>query len=310
MAWKVVFSPPVLGCCSRWLSGGFPAVPKQSHFCGRNHGRLTRRAALVAVTSLLVSQMISAEPPASAKAERLTPTHRAELIRELNAEFGTAKVQIPQSKKPLVLRPTGQYDREQWSEAMTKFGAAARRGDLIQITAVRIDPKRLVLVLNYGLSGGRRWWHRIQVAGTSNRGTTLGAMQDTRAPGGTKLALVFQSGIPAKTPAEFRDMLKPVLDFEQPTATELYLDSIDKRFKDAIESESVIEGMDEEMVLLSKGIPWKRVRNFKDGIETKEWLYGEPPGEMLFVTFLDGEVIRIEETYAGIGGRVQTTGEN
>ena len=94
-----------------------------------------------------------------AKTDRLTPSHRAELIRELNAEFGTAKVLIPRSKKPLILRPTGQYNREQWSEAMTKFGPAARQGDMVQITAVRFERKKLVLVLNFGLSGAVSYTH-------------------------------------------------------------------------------------------------------------------------------------------------------
>ena len=229
------------------------------------------------------------------------------MIRELGSEFGTAKVQIPRSKKPLQMRPTGQYDREQWSEAMTKFGPAARLGDLVQITAIQFEGKKLVLEINHGLKGGRKWWHRIQVSGTASRGTTLGSTQHTHAPGGTKLALVFPSAIPAKTPAEFKDMLKPVLDFERRTATELYLDTIDKKYREAIESNEVIEGMDKEMVLLAKGMPWKKMRDFKDGLETEDWIYGQPPGELVFVTFLDGDVIGVKTSTAAIGGRVKET---
>lgn len=205
------------------------------------------------------------------------------------------------------MRPTGQYDREQWTEAMVKFGPAARLGDLVQITAIRFEGKRLVLEINHGISGGRKWWHRIQVSGASSQGTTLGATQHTHAPGGTKLALVFPETVPSKTAAEFKDMLKPVLDFEKRTATELYLDTIDKHYREAIENKEIVEGMDKEMVLLAKGSPWKKIRDFKDGIETEDWIYGEPPGEMLFVTFLDGDVIRIKESHAAIGGVVKET---
>ncbi len=244
-----------------------------------------------------------------AKTEKLTMAQRAELIRNLNAEYGTAKVQIPRSKKPLQLRPSGQYDRGQWSEAMTKFGPAARVGDLVQITAVTFEGKKLVFEINYGISGGRRWWHRIQVSGTSSRGTHLGAHQNTHAPGGTKLALVFPEALPARTAAEFKAMLKPVLDFERRSATELYLDSIEPRFREAIENKEVIEGMDKEMVLLAKGKPSKKVRDFKDGIETEDWIFGQPPGEIVFVTFLDGDVIRIKETFAEMGGWVKETAQ-
>lgn len=242
-----------------------------------------------------------------AKTETLSEADRTELIRTLNAEFGTAKVQIPRSKKPLELRPSGQYNRDQWSEAMVKFGPAARVGDLVQITAIRFQGRRLVFEINYGLSGGRKWWHRIQVAGASSRGTTLGATQSTHAPGGTKLALVFPEAIPAKSPQEFKAMLKPVLDFDQRTATELFMDTIEPRFREAIERKEVVEGMDKEMVLLAKGMPTRKLRDFKDGIETEDWIYGTPPGEIVFVTFQDGGVIRVKESHAAIGGWVKET---
>lgn len=242
-----------------------------------------------------------------AKTETLSEADRTELIRTLNAEFGTAKVQIPRSKKPLELRPSGQYNREQWSEAMVKFGPAARVGDLVQITAIRFQGKKMVFEINYGLSGGRKWWHRIQVSGASSRGTTLGATQSTHAPGGTKLALVFPGAIPAKSPREFKAMLKPVLDFDQRTATELFMDTIEPRFREAIERKEVVEGMDKEMVLLAKGMPTRKLRDFKDGIETEDWIYGTPPGEIVFVTFQDGGVIRVKESHASIGGWVKET---
>lgn len=242
-----------------------------------------------------------------ASAKKLTATQRAELIRELNAEYGTAKVQIPRSKKPLQLKPTGQYDADQWSEAMTKFGPAARVGDLVQITSVKFEGRKLVIQINYGISGGRKWWHRIQVSGAMSRGTTLGANQNVHAPGGTTMAIVFPGTIPAKTAAEFKNILKPVLDFERRTATELYLETIDPKYREAIENKDVIEGMDKEMVLLAKGRPTKKYRDYENGVETEDWIYGEPPGELVFVTFLDGDVIRTRTSVAEIGGWVKET---
>ena len=239
----------------------------------------------------------------------MTQGQRNELIRNLSAEYGTARVLIPRSKKPLLIRPTGQYNNEQWRDAMQKFGPAARMGDLVQITAVTFEEKRVVLQINYGISGGRRWWHRIQVAGAASRGTTLGANQVTHAPGGTKLALVFPGRVPRRSADEFKEMLNPVLDFEQRSATELYLDTIDVKYREAIEGNQVIEGMDKEMVLLSKGLPQKKVRDFKNGVETEDWIYGEPPGEIVFVTFLNGDVIRVKESHAAIGGWVKETAQ-
>jgi hypothetical protein len=244
----------------------------------------------------------AASLPAQAK---LTEEQRATIVRDLTAEYGTAKILIPRSKKPLPLSPKGVVEEEGvWSEALQKFGPAGRLGDLMQITKVEFKKDQLILELNYGLSGGSKWWHRIQVSGTSQM-STLGQGQETHAPGGTTLALVFEDEIPAKSADEFKEMLKPILDFEQRSATELYLEQLPQKFKDAIEQKRVIAEMDRDMVLLVKGRPVKRVRNFKNGVETEDWIYGQPPGNMVFVTFEDGKVIAIKEAYANVGGEVR-----
>lgn len=251
---------------------------------------------------LAIGAVLAASLPLQAK---LTEQQRATIIRDLTAEYGTAKILIPRSKKPLPVSPEGVVEEEQvWSEALQKFGPAARLGDLTQITKVEFKKDRLVLVLNYGIGGGRKWWHRIQVSGSSQM-STLGQGQDTHAPGGTTIALVFDDEIPDKTADEFKEMLKPILDFEQRSATELYLDQLPEKFKEAIEQKRVIEEMDRDMVLLVKGRPVKRVRDFKNGAETEDWIYGEPPGNMVFITFQDGKVIAIKEAYANVGGEVR-----
>jgi hypothetical protein len=241
------------------------------------------------------------------KTEKLTAEQRVHLVRNLTAEFGTAKVLIPRSKKPLEISAHGQYDKEAWAFSMSKFGPAARLGDLVQITKIEFESNKLIIELNHGLSGGRKWWHRIQVSGSTNQNSTLGANQATHAPGGTKIALIYEEAKPPTTSDEFKEMMKSVLDFEQRSATELYLDKIDVKFREAIEKKEVIEGMDREMVLLSQGRPVHKVRDFKAGVETEDWIYGEPPGDIIFVTFEDGEVIRIKEAYAALGGQVRET---
>jgi hypothetical protein len=251
---------------------------------------------------LVIAATLAASLTAQAK---LTEEQRATIIRDLMAEYGTAKILIPRSKKPLPLSPEGVVEEEQvWAEALEKFGPAARLGDLAQITKVEFKKDQLVLELNYGLSGGRKWWHRIQVSGTSQV-STVGQGQDTHAPGGTTIALVFEDEIPANSADEFKQMLKPILDFEQRSATELYLDKLPEKFKDAIEQKRVVNEMDRDMVLLAKGRPVKRVRNFKDGVETEDWIYGQPPGNMVFITFQDGKVVSIKEAYANVGGEVR-----
>jgi hypothetical protein len=255
-------------------------------------------------TSLVIAAaaLLAASLPAQAK---LSPEQRAAIIRELVAEYGTAKILIPRSKKPLPLSPNGLVEEDMtWSEALQKYGPAARLGDLAQITKVEFKKDQLVLVINHGLNGGRKWWHRIQVSGSSQM-STLGQGQEAFAPGGTTIALVFEDEIPDKTGGEFKQMLKPILDFEQRSATELYVEKLPKEFQDAIEQKRVIADMDQDMVLLVKGRPDKRVRDFDNGVETEDWIYGQPPGNIVFITFKDGKVISVKDSYANLGGEVR-----
>ena len=234
---------------------------------------------------------------------------RALIVREIMAEYGTAKVLIPRSKKPLALNSKGTYDEDVWQDAMDKFGPAAKVGNLIQITKLKFERKRLILQLNHGIKGGRKWWHRIQISGGGasrrQRGGTIGG-QNVHAPGGTKISLVFAKAFPDVGPDGIKKMLKPVLDFEHRSATQLYTESLPKEFQEAIKEKIVLTGMDREMVLLARGRPNRKVREAKGGVESEDWIYGTPPGNITFVTFVDGEVTRVRESYAGVGGEVRT----
>lgn len=255
---------------------------------------------------LLIVVLVAAAAAGSLAAkQKWNPEQRARIVREIVAEYGTAKVIIPRSKKPLGVDKEGKYDEDEWGDAMDKFGPAARLGDLIQITKVEFKGDAIVLELNHGLKGGRRWWHRIQVSGSTNRGSTLGASQSVHAPGGTKLALLLDGEISELEPDDIKNMLQPILDFEQRSATELYMEKLPKEFQEAIKAKRVLRNMDRDMVLLARGRPDRKVRDFfKDGRETEDWIYGKPPGNITFVTFEDGKVIKVKEAYATPGGRV------
>lgn len=260
----------------------------------QEHGLRTFFVMLIALTLLPVSLW-----------GKISETERAEIIREMMAEHGTAKLLIPRSKKALDLREDGTYDEDDWSDALDKFGPAARVGDMVEITKVEFKGSRLIIELNHGLKGGRKWWHRVQVSGTRNQGTSLGSTASVYAPGGTKIALLYDEDIPSMKADDLRALLKPVLDFEQRSAAELYIEKLPEEFQVAIKEKTVVEGMDRDMVLLAKDRPDRKVRDVKDGIETEDWIYGVPPGDVTFVTFEDGTVINIKETYANIGGQVK-----
>ena len=55
----------------------------------------------------------------TARGDKLSMDERVEIERGLVAEFATAKVILPVSKKPLVIQSTGQYDKELGNERCT-----------------------------------------------------------------------------------------------------------------------------------------------------------------------------------------------
>ena len=102
-------------------------------------------------------------------------------------------------------------------------------------------------------------------------------------------------------------MLKPVLDFDKHTVTENYMDTLPPEIKQAVKEKRAIEGMDRDQVLLALGRPIRKSRENKDGEEVEDWIYGEPPGRIMFVTFAANKVVHIKETYAGLGGSIAET---
>src|SRR5262245_12284032 len=61
--------------------------------------------------------------------EKLSDIDRVKLIRGLTAEFASAKVVLPRSKKPLELTTDGKWDRTKWEDMFRENGPAAKVGD-------------------------------------------------------------------------------------------------------------------------------------------------------------------------------------
>lgn len=234
------------------------------------------------------------------KPRDLTPQERIELIRGLSAEYATARIPLPRSKKALALETTGAYDKGEWQALAREHGPAARAGDLVQITKVSLEEDRIVLEINGGFKGGRKWYQRVQV-GVGTRTAPLATGPYTAAPGGTSIALLFHKRLPPMKAAEIKKLLAPVLDFEKRSATEHYVETLPAPIQQAIKEKRAVEGMDRDQVLLALGRPVRKVRETVGGEELEDWIYGQPPGRMTFVTFQANKVVRVKETYAGLG---------
>ena len=212
-------------------------------------------------------------------AEKLTSEERVEILRGMLSEYATAKAYLPRSKKPLEYKSTGEFDKAEWQEIGKQMGPAARPGDLIQVTKVDIDNDKIVLEINGGTKGKRKWYQNVEV-GMGNRTTPINSQQNTAAPGGTAIALLFDKEVPPLQAAELKKMLAPILDFEKRRATEQVMTTLPPEVQAAVKEKRAIEGMDRDQVILALGKPRTKVRETKDGTDEEDWIYGQPPGKV------------------------------
>lgn len=257
--------------------------------------RSVRLAAAAAIAVALLPLALLGDNP-----RRLRDEDKVVLLRGLMAEYATSKILIPRSKKALAIEKDGRYSQEAWDGANNKNGAAARAGDLVQFTKVKIGDDRIEFELNGGM-GGRKWYHGLEVGmGGSGRSMPV-ARQGMSSPSGTKLVLRFSKDDPPHTVDDVKELLGDVFDFNQRSASEQYMESLTPEVKTAIEEKKAINGMDRDQVVLALGKPVRKVREMKDGIELEDWIYGHPPGKIVFVTFDGNEVVEVREEWAGMG---------
>lgn len=242
--------------------------------------------------------------PAFAGDRKLTEDDRIEILRGMMAEFATVKATLPRSKDPLPFDSNGTWDKQTWTEAGQRFGMAARVGDLVQITKVTIEDDKILFEINGGLKRKGHWYDHVQI-GMGYPTQPVNTQQNTTAASGagTNIALLFHKPVPPLKADDLKKLLAPVLNFEKQTATENYVEKLPAPIQKAIKENRAVEGMDRDMVLLAMGKPRHKERTTaKDGAELEDWIYGEPPGKITFVTFANSKVVRIKEAYADVGG--------
>ena len=237
---------------------------------------------------------------------KLTWEDRVELTRGLTAEYATVKALLPRSSKALEFDAKNGYDKNQWTAIARESGPAARNGDLVQITKVEIGDDKLVLQINGGYKGGRKWYQGVQI-GVGGGTAPVSTNNDSNAPGGTSIAILFHKPLEPIKASEIKKMLAPVLDFEKHSVTQLYSESLPPETQKAIKEKRVLVGMDHEQVRMTLGHPQHKSRETTDGLDVEDWVYGTPPGKITFVTFSGDKVIKVKDSYAGLGSQVGPT---
>jgi hypothetical protein len=233
--------------------------------------------------------------------DKLTDDEKIRLVRDLMAEYANAKVAIPRSKKPLEYNADGTYDQRLWHDGALTGGQAARLGDKVQITKVSLEGDHLVLELNGGLKSGDHWYNHVQV-GMGNVGSSGGPTNGGTPSLGTSIEINFHKPMENLTAVEVKRILTPILDFDKRSATLIYAETLPPEMQKAVKEKRAIVGMDHEQVLLAMGHPDHKYRETKDGVDSEDWIYGAPPGKIVFVTFGGSKVTKVKEEYAGLGG--------
>ena len=239
----------------------------------------------------------------------LSKQTRLELIRTLQAEFGFAKKLFPKGEKGLQLSSSGQISPDDQAIMMqvATNGPAARPGDKLQITDVVIKGSEIVFDINGGSKKKGHWYDHIEVGGGG--GMVPVHQEKGAANPGCTLALVFPKFVPEMTTADVKKLLEPVIDFSVKSPTQAYLDTLPPKLKQSIENHQALVGMNKEMVIDALGRPPKRIRESDGNVDYEEWIYGQPPGDVQFVRFVNEEVIRVENIQVGGDKIVKTARE-
>jgi hypothetical protein len=252
-----------------------------------------------------------AVPPIPANAPAMTRQTRMQMIRLLNAEFAFTHLPLPRGEKGLILKPNGQIlpAGQELHMLLAKQGQAARAGDRVQITNIDIKDKSVFFEFNGGGIHKKKWYQRIEISGSG--GSTPIADQPDQLAKGSSLLVEFKSHVPEMTLAQFKEILKPILDFTVKSAAQAYTETLPENVRNAIRDHQVLVGMDKEMVTYAMGRPPQRIRE-KDpdtNEEYEEWIYGTPPQDVDFVKFQGEEVVRLKIMKVGEAAIIRTAKE-
>jgi hypothetical protein len=237
------------------------------------------------------------------KRDALNEGTKMQLIRLLDAEFVHTRKYFPVGDKSIIIGTDGLVkpgDAVLYRMCQT-MGAAARVGDRVQITNVVFKEKSIYLEINGGPKKKTKWYQHVQISGMG--GSTGGVDPNQAQPTGAALTIDFPKHVPEMTGEELHQILSPVLDFSVKTAAEVFADTLPPKIKEAVKKHEVLVGMNHDMVVMAKDRPPQKVREKDDqGHEYEEWIYGQPPQDVVFVRFIGDEVTQVK--VAKVGGEM------
>lgn len=267
------------------------------------------RAQVFVVEPAHIDQHYAKIAPTDVKlsSEPMTTVGRERLVRYLESEQGFAIRPLPIAN--LTLRANGQMDPEgdKFIDLLHNKGMAAKPGDRVVVTDIKIHDDRIVIDLNNGPEHKHKYLRHISIGMDPYASNPV--VEDDPPPTGSRITLEFPSKLPDMTGEQVEELLKPVIDFGVKSQAEAYAESLPDFLRKAILEHRVLVGMDQDMVLYAKGQPIQKIREQENGKPVVIWMYGQAPDPVEFVRFHDDFVVRVEIARVGQPIQVQATNE-
>ena len=248
------------------------------------------------------SDQAPAQNPAH-KAGSLQEESKLALIRFVSGEFAKATKSLPAGKEGFQMAADKPLNYEQLDHTVAVHGAAVHVGDHVQITKLDFRDHTIVVDVNGGGRGKKRFLDHVQIGmGGAPAPTSTVTKEDVGPAGlqpgmGSTIFLEFSKAVPDLTPEELKQLLSPILDFsKERSASVQWFDTLPKEIKSAIQDRRPLIGMDREMVVAAIGKPGHKVRERDaDGNDIEDWIYGTPPAKTIFIRFTGDRVSSIRQ---------------
>jgi len=246
----------------------------------------------------------SSKTPSAPRNTLLQETSKLNLIRYVSGEFAKAVKPLPAGKDGFHVSVGKPLETDLLDRAVATHGPAVNTGDNVQITKLEFRDHQIIVDLNGGGRGKRRWRDHIQVGlgGGGYPPMQTSSTQDQGPPGmqpgmGSTIFLEFNKPLPDITPDELKQLLSPFLNFsKERSAAVQWFDTLPPEMKKAIQDRRPVVGMDREELVAAIGKPDHKVRERdSDGNDIEDWIYGQPPSKTVFVRFMGDRVTSIKQ---------------
>ncbi len=235
------------------------------------------------------------------KRHQISDGTKMALVQLFNAEMVRIRKILPVGNRNITITPDGviRPGDARLHQMAENYGAVSRMGDMVRITTIIFKEKSVYLEINGGPKKRAKWYEHISV---SAAGGTTERQEDPNQtpPAGTCITLEFERQVPEMTAAELRQLLSPVFDFALKSATQVAAEALPPQIQEAVKKHEVLVGMNRDMVILVKDRPLQKIREKDEkGREYEDWLYGQPPAEVVFVRIVGDEVVQVKTAAPG-----------